>query len=246
MVDTNGSFEDLVKELVTPKTTIKKKQMDKTYFSEIPNIYDKDKMVFKFTHPTNQIDVEGYCRVVVKQFFDLLKYCNVDLNRHISQVGYHLEDGEENSRIIYLDVNINEGNLSKKSIRSNVGVLEKVRGTPINRHVICNEIKYLFTIYNIEDAINEDAKGIFIYSVTVPDERDNIEYSHVFILFDKVTSSNKESIQFAKANGALHYWYYDSSWEHEMNKVINDIRESDDYKYQELKFPHLLLFPNTD
>lgn len=217
--------------------------MDKTYFLEVDNVFDNNKLIYRFTQPYSGIDTEGFGRTVIKQLLDLFKYYGVDINSHISSTSFHLEDGEGNSRIYYLDVNLRNGTESKSHIRRKVGVLKKVQPSPIRITVHGKDHEYHFITYNITDQINENANGLYLFTMMVEDDRPNLEFSHSIIKFDSVEGNNKEVIAHAKANGALHFLYYDCDSEYQRQLIIEDIKNGENYKYQLTNFPETEYFP---
>lgn len=217
--------------------------MDKTYFLEIEDRFDDNKFCYKFTEPYDGLNIDERAYAIIKQLLDLFKYYGVDINSHISNTGYHIEDGEGNSRNIILDVNLNEGKLSKSHIRSKIGVLQKVQATPGQIDVYGKSAKYYFDVHNITEPINENASGIYLFTILMEDSRQNVEFSHSILKFDSVAGNNKEIIEFAKANGALHFLYNDCSSEHKRQEIITDIKEGENYKYQIETFPDTGYFP---
>lgn len=217
--------------------------MDKTYFLEIEDRFDDNKFCYKFTVPYNGLDIDGQAYAAIKQLLDLFKYYGVDVNRHISNTGYHIEDGEGNSRNIILDVNLNQGKLSKSHIRSKIGVLQKAQATPRQIDVYGKSAKYYFDVHNITEPINENASGIYLFTMLMEDSRQNVEFPHSILKLDSVAGSNKEIIEFAKVNGALHFLYNDCGSEHKRQEIINDIKEGENYKYQIETFPDTGYFP---
>jgi len=213
--------------------------MDKTYFLEIEDRFDDNKFCYKFTVPYNGQDIDGRAYTVIKQLLDLFKYYGVDVNRHISNTSYHIEDGEGNSRNIILDITLNEGKLSKSHIRSKIGILQKVQATPRQIDVYGRSAKYRFDIHNIAEPINENALGVYLFTIQVEDSRENVEISHSILKFESVAESNKEIIEFAKANGALHILYSNCGYEIKRQEIITDIKEGENYKYQIENFPDL-------
>lgn len=216
--------------------------MDKTYFLE-EEVFDDNKMIFKFAPPYKGLDTDGYARSIIKQLLDLFKHYGVDTNRHVSHTDFRIENGEGNSRFIVLDVNLNQAKTSKSHIRDKVGVLQKVVGTPRRFSVKGKNGNYFFDMYNIEQSINENIIGVFIFSITVEERRLPVtyqnQYTHNILKIDAVTGNNKEYIDFAKANGALHFSFHEMNLESEMNKVINDIKEGEDYLYQIENYPEM-------
>ena len=221
--------------------------MDKTYFLE-EEVFDDNKMVFKFTQPYKGLDTDNYPRTIIKQLLDIFKSDGVDTNKHISNTGFHFIEGEGNSRFIVLDVNINEGKLSKSHIRDKVGVLRKIIGTPgINAKGIGKargkDNPYFFDIHNIEESISENIVGVFIFSIAVEERRQPVTYQNQYmnniLKIDAVTGNNKEYIEFAKANGALQFAYYEIHSESGMKDIINDIKEGEDYLYQIENYPEM-------
>lgn len=217
--------------------------MDKSYFLESEAGFEGNKICYRFTEPYKGLDIDGRAHAGIKQLLDLFDYYGVDIIRHVSKTGYHIEDGEGNSRNIILDVHLNEGKLSKSHIRSKIGILQKVQATPRQIDVYGKSAKYSFDVHNITEPINENAPGIYLFTMLMEDSRQNYEFSHSILKLDSVAGSNKEVIEFAKVNGALHFLYNYCGSEHKRKDIITDIKEGENYKYQIETFPDTEYFP---
>lgn len=100
---------------------------------------------------------------------------------------------------------------------------------------------YRFSAFNILDKIRDDASGIYIFAITKKDDRtpQNRE-SHIFLSFSSVQQNNQESIVKAKAMGAHHMLYYYCPAEYRRKEIIDDIKGSQDYKYQLAHFTEFM------
>jgi len=214
--------------------------MDKTYFFEVPNRFDSDKLVYCFTKRYKGENLENYAqRTIVLQFYDLLAHYGVDYNEHVSRIMVQIEGEERQSKQIILNVELNDGEKSKSYIRSRIGVLQPVQSTPKNITVYGANSEYLFVVKNITEDIPENLPGIYLFTVLVEDSRPSIAYSHSILKFDSIDGSNKEAIEFAKGNGAYNVLYCDCGSENKRQEIIEDIKNGINYKFQLEAFPYL-------
>ncbi len=215
--------------------------MDKTYFFDIDND-DTNKMIFKFTKQNNDTVTERFKKSPILQFHDLLAHYGVDTSKHISSTTINSENNEPT----LLNVTLTEGVKSKNHIRDKIGMLRKENLIISNPYpVAVKNLEYKFNLYNIDDDINNSMKGIFIFTITIEnrevDATWQTQYPHVLLRFDPIIDNNKDCIAYAKRNGALHFLHYSSNINHEMEKIILDIKERNSFKMQLAKLPEMFI-----
>lgn len=94
--------------------------------------------------------------------------------------------------------------------------------------------------YNIDDVVDPDVSGVYIFTVRKWDYRAAPTESHVLLSFASIKYNNEEAIKSAKDNGAMFMLYRSSSSETERREIISDIKASRDYQYQMETFPDLV------
>ena len=112
--------------------------------------------------------------------------------------------------------------------------------TPMPIQVRGKSKEYAFLTYNIDDKVDPDVSGIYIFTIKKLDIRVAPIESHILLSFFSIKFNNEEAIKSAKENGALYFLYRNSSAEHERQAIITDIKEGLDYKYQLETFPDLV------
>lgn len=217
--------------------------MDKTFFIDIDND-GGDKMVFKFKDLYSGSNKEKDKSLFQLRFYKLLQYYCADPNQCVTNIVVDIN----NDNSVFLNVMLVDGIKSKNYIRDKIGVLKKQNTILCNPfHVFGECTKYDFTFYNIEDTINEKSQGIYIFTIMVDNRYETTtwqtQYSQLLLRFDTILGdkTNKECIEYAKNNGALYFLYYPTEVEHEIDKIISDIKNSNTYIQQLKDFPEMVI-----
>ena len=100
--------------------------------------------------------------------------------------------------------------------------------------------EYHFLTYNIDDEVDPDVSGVYIFTVRKWDNRAAPIESHILLSFASIKYNNAEAIKSAKDNGAMFMLYRSSSSEPERLEIISDIKAGQDYQYQLETFPDLV------
>lgn len=101
--------------------------------------------------------------------------------------------------------------------------------------------EYSFQAFNIEDPVDENMSGVYIFTITHLDDRiPPGRPSHLFVHFESIRDNYKEAFLKAKEKNANHFLVYSSGSEPDRRAIIKDIQESEDYQYQLREFPELV------
>lgn len=101
--------------------------------------------------------------------------------------------------------------------------------------------EYQFLVYNIDDDMESNGSGVYIFTILKPSYSDVPQYpSHLTMSISSIKDDKEEVISSAKEKGAKYIWYYDESIEYRRQEIIKDIMRGDDYKYQLETYPEIV------
>ncbi len=100
--------------------------------------------------------------------------------------------------------------------------------------------EYHFLTYNIDNEVDPDVSGVYIFTVRKWDNRAAPIESDILLSFASIRYNNAEAIKSAKDNGAMFMLYRSSSTVSEWQEIISDIKAGQDYQYQLETFPDLV------
>jgi hypothetical protein len=117
-----------------------------------------------------------------------------------------------------------------------------IPSSPVTAYVMGRQKKdHYFQVFNIDDKINENAPGVYMFTILKPNDPEKSEpLSHITFSIISIQKNNVEEIEKAKEKKAKYIWYSHENSELKRQEIISDIKEGENYQYQLKQFSHLM------